>query len=150
MVEKDKRASRRDVLKLTGTALVAASGISVMGSASADVPCYDCDPGGGGGGGSGGGTGSPPSAPRTGQYLVENGEVELHGWAYDADIEAWFEWGEVGGGFPNDTELRVIDYSGEQFTGNPVGEQSGVTYEYRAVAFNAYGRSVGATRTFSF
>ncbi|WP_049971642.1 hypothetical protein [Haladaptatus cibarius] len=147
MVEKDKRASRRDVLKLSGTALAAASGISMMGSASADVPCYGCDPGGGGGGG---GTGSPPSAPRTGLYLVENGEVELHGWASEADADVWFEWGEVGDGFPNDTELRVVDYSGEQFTGNPVGEVSGVTYEYRAVAFNAYGRTEGATRTFSF
>ncbi|SIQ75867.1 hypothetical protein SAMN05421858_0312 [Haladaptatus litoreus] len=148
MEKKNDRTSRRDVLKLSGTTLAAMSGLSVMGSASADMPCSGCDDGGGGGGG-GGSTGSPPAAPRTGHYTVTNGEVELGGWSNGDGGNAWFEWGEQGVGFPHDTELRQVG-SYETFTGNPVGEESGVTYEYRAVLTNAYGKSEGFPRTFSF
>ncbi|WP_266075196.1 hypothetical protein [Haladaptatus caseinilyticus] len=149
MAEKNNRTSRRDILKLSGTALAAMSGVSLMGSANADVPCYDCDGSGGGSGGGGGGTGSPPAAPRTGHYTVNNGEVELDGWTNEDGGDAWFEWGEVGDGFPHDTELRRVD-AYETFTGHPVGEQSGVTYEYRAVLTNAYGKTEAPARQFSF
>ncbi|WP_049971643.1 hypothetical protein [Haladaptatus cibarius] len=147
MNKQNDRTSRRDVLKLSGTTLAAMSGLSVMGSASADMPCPDCDDGGGGGGG--GGTGSPPAAPRTGHYTVSNGEVELSGWSNGDGGNAWFEWGEQGTGFPNDTELlQVGPY--ETYTGHPIGEESGVTYEYRAVLTNAYGKTEAPSRTFSF
>ncbi|SHK84100.1 hypothetical protein [Haladaptatus paucihalophilus] len=145
MTDEDKHTSRRDVLELTGVGIGAAIGISMTGTVAARVPCTGCDGGGGGGSGSG----SPPPTPQTGPYTVDNGEVELTGWAYGTDVEAWFEWGPEGDGFPYDTELRLID-DNASFTGHPVGEESGITYEYRAVAYNDYGRTEGATRTFSF
>ncbi len=147
MTEKNKRASRRDVLKLSGISLATVSGLSLGGTATANVPC-ECDDGGGGGGGGGGGTGSPPAAPRTGHYTVSNGDVELSGWTNGDGGDAWFEWGEVGAGFPYDTELRRVG-SYETFTGHPVGEESGVTYEYRAVVTNDYGKTEAPARQFS-
>ncbi|WP_435151608.1 hypothetical protein [Haladaptatus sp. DFWS20] len=108
MIEKNKHSSRRDVLKLSGTTLAALSSLSLAGTTSADVPC-DCNDGGGG-------TGSPPAAPQTGHYTVGNGEVELSGWTNGDGGDAWFEWGEVGDGFPHDTELRRVD-AYETFTG---------------------------------
>ncbi|GAA5057602.1 hypothetical protein GCM10025751_39730 [Haladaptatus pallidirubidus] len=72
----------------------------------------------------------------------------VHGWSNSDGGDAWFEWGEQGAGFSDYTELRRVDPY-ETFTGNPIGEQSGVTYEYRAVLVNDYAKSEGATRTVS-
>ena len=59
------------------------------------------------------------------------GEVEWD----DTDVDVWFEWGEVGSGFPNQTTVQTFTTPGtDQFDETLTGLSSDTEYEYRAHA----------------
>jgi hypothetical protein len=145
-----KSHDRRSVLKLSGSALAALSGVSLVGNAAANKPCPDCGDDGDDGGGGGGGGRAPPTvstrfADVNGSSATLNGRLDSVGDDDSADV--WFEWGPEGEGVPYDTPL--LTRSGLSFYSYTASNtlDSG-TYEFRAAASNNWGKSEGYIQTF--
>ena len=149
-----EQMSRRDVLRTSGGALAALSGVSLAGNTAA---CVGCDPGDGGGGG-GGGNGSPPSVSTQPGYANGCDGVVVNGYlgslGTDDSANVWFDYGPQGDGLPHYTNIKYMDSTGSFCDGDSCWYDSfgcldPGTYEYRAVATNSWGRSEGYVRTFT-
>ena len=147
-----KELDRRALLRTSGTALAALTGISLGGNAAADADtdCIGCG-GGGDDGGDGGSTGSTPTV--TTKYVTVDGDRATMDGALDSlgdddSADVWIEWGPEGDGLPYDTRLDTYYqptwYSGETFDGLASG-----TYEYRAAGSNDWGHTHDTIRTFT-
>ncbi|WP_115864716.1 hypothetical protein [Halorussus litoreus] len=153
----DKDHDRRSVLRMSGSALAAASGLSLLGNTgAASKDCPDC--GGGGGGGGGGGTGSPPSVGRIFGPTVSGSHVNVSSYLSsmgdDDSVSAWFNWGPEGEGLPNYTRHLSLDSTGTFCDGyncsyDSFGSLDPGTYEVEAYVSNSYGSDTSPVETFT-
>ena len=157
----DKNIDRRSVLRMSGTALAALGGASVLGTAGAspDTDCIGCDGGDdGGSGGGGGSTGSPPSVDKHVMIDVSSGHVTAHSYLHsmgdDTTVTAWFNWGPEGEGLPNYTRQQLLDSTGGFCDGyncsyDSFGSLDPGTYEIQAYVSNQHGSDTNPVRTFA-
>lgn len=140
------------MLRTSGAALAAASGVALAGNAAA---CPGCGGGGGGGGGPGG---NPPSISTGHSSVGSSCDVAAYGFlgssGDDDSANVWFEYGREGEGLPNDTNIKIMYGPGSFCDGDgcwydSFGCLDSGTYEYRAVASNSRGKSTGSIRTFT-
>ncbi|WP_135827792.1 hypothetical protein [Halorussus halobius] len=145
----EERHDRRSVLELSGSALAALGGVSLVGTAAANEPCPECGDDGDDGGGGGGGGSLPSVSTRfadvSGSSATLNGRLDSVGGDDSADV--WFEWGPEGDGLPYDTP--PLTRSGLTFYSDTASNSlDGGTYEFRAAASNDWGKTEGYVQTF--
>lgn len=133
--------SRRSVLRTSGTALAALSGFTGTGLA-----CPGC----------GGGDGVSVTTDLetvSGDRVTTYGSVGSLG--SESYINVAFEWGPYEGGFPNDTELQLMNSTGQFCDGvdcagfSSYGSFDPGQYQYRAYGYNSSGSDTGGTRYFT-
>jgi subtilisin len=134
MKSKQDGTSRRSVLRTTGTALAVASGTALAADSATAKPTLTLD--------------THPASDVNTTYATLNGEIVFMGGDADS-VTVWFEWGEEGNNFPNDTPEQTY-YSATTFDDTIDGLDPGTTYEFRARGYNSIGYTdTGDTHTFT-
>lgn len=123
MTSTSDTATRRDVLRTTGTTLAALGGTILAADSASARPSFQV-------------TTHPASDVNT-TYATLNGEIlSLGGDANSATV--WFEWGQLGTGMRNST-YQDIYLSATTFDVTINGLTPGVTYEFMATGENNLG-----------